>query len=98
MRNYYSILTAVCLLSTATLAQATESSPLAGHSRSSISRVAASGDDERQPSNGSSDRERYRAREASSAKAKDFKGGDTVVIGASALALALAVIVILVLL
>jgi hypothetical protein len=43
------------------------------------------------------DKSRYAAREAASPQAKDYRGGDTVVIGASTAAVILAVILILVL-
>jgi Flp pilus assembly protein TadB len=44
-----------------------------------------------------SDRDRYAAKEAKSGDAKDYRGGDTVVIGASAAVAILAVLLVLVL-
>jgi hypothetical protein len=43
------------------------------------------------------DRDRYAAKEAQSGEAKDYRGGDTVVIGASAAVAILAVLLVLVL-
>jgi hypothetical protein len=45
-----------------------------------------------------SDRDRYAAKEAQSGEAKDYRGGDTVVIGASAAVAILAVLLLVVLL
>lgn len=45
----------------------------------------------------SSDKSRYAAREAASPQAQDYRGGDTIVIGASTAAVILAVVLILVL-
>lgn len=45
-----------------------------------------------------SDRDRYAAKEASSGEAKDYRGGDTLVIGASAATAILAVLLLVVLL
>jgi hypothetical protein len=44
-----------------------------------------------------SDRDRYAAKEANSGDAKDYRGGDTVVIGASAAVAILAVLLVIVL-
>jgi len=49
------------------------------------------------PKQDKADRSRYAAKEAQSGEAKDYRGGDTVVIGATAATAILAVILILVL-
>lgn len=49
------------------------------------------------PDNQKADRARYAAKEAQSGEAKDYRGGDSIVIGASAATAILAVILILVL-
>ena len=48
--------------------------------------------------NTASDRDRYAAKEAQSGEAKDYRGGDTVVIGATAATAILAVLLLVVLL
>ncbi|MET0413453.1 MAG: hypothetical protein ABW217_19245 [Polyangiaceae bacterium] len=48
-------------------------------------------------SSATDDKSRYAAREAASPQAQDYRGGDTIVIGASTAAVILAVVLILVL-
>jgi len=66
------------------------------HSQRAVATQVSSAQDRQ--TNTSSDRDRYAAKEAQSGEAKDYRGGDTVVIGATAATAILAVLLLVVLL
>jgi hypothetical protein len=102
MRNHFAIATAICLFITPSLVSARESVDSRG-TQGTEARVERAQGERALPtragvSTTKSDKARYQARDASSAEAQAFKGGDTVVIGTTALVVVLLVVVILVLL
>jgi hypothetical protein len=97
MRNYYAMLGALCLslVSLPALAEGPRGNGAGvqvtqqadGHSRVSQRTKSTASDDAR-----------YKQREAESAKAQDYRGGDTIVIGTSAAVVILCVVLLVVLL
>ena len=100
MRHLYALIlgTGLCVPSLALAATPSDVSQRPAAARVVDTQAVTSAHAEPQSAaNHKADRDRYAAKEAQSGDAKDYRGGDSVVIGASAATAILAVILILVL-
>lgn len=101
MRQLHALIiaTGLCVPSLALAAAPAEQGqrPVAAHVSSSQPAPAVQATATPQNKAAQTDRARYAAKEAQSGEAKDYRGGDTVVIGASAATAILAVILLIVL-
>jgi len=102
MRHLYALIigTGLCVPSLALAAAPSDQvqRPVAAHavSTESVAQHQATASERQQPVK--SDRARYAEKEAQSGEAQNYKGGDTVVIGASAATAILAVLLLIILL